>query len=268
MHHDSRGVVLIDLDRTLLDESYQLTDVGVVDTIAQKQSQGWVIGLTSDTPIRTLNYWYNRLGLNGPMVVEKGAAVWWPEDDAYTRLTKAHGVVEKGKKAILSAVIEMGDVMVIVGDSTAFIRGTDQIPPVNYQKLLAYNHLREFSIAFHVRRIDFDGRLVLDVDLAQKLVRDLQGHIPVSELLSEGELDPDYGFFFVNPSDVSKSTGNAEVFRNYRNRRVVIGDSMSDFMTEVEVLAVGNSHPDFKSVAGRVATATYASGVKELLETL
>lgn len=271
MNHDRMGVALIDLDRTLLDEFYQLTDPEVVTTIGRKKSEGWMIGLTSDTPITTLSYWYGVLGLNGPMVVEKGAAVWWPEDDAYTRLTKAYQVVEKGKKAILSAVVEMGDVMLVVGDATAFIRGVPQLPPMAYKKLLAYNHLREFSIAFHIRRIDADGKLVLDVGLAQQLTKQLQDHIPVSELLSDGELDPDYGFYFMNPCDVTKASGNSAVFDNYcksDKRRVVIGDSMSDFMDGVEVLAVGNSHPEFKAVANKVARASYASGVKELLETL
>lgn len=264
-------VILLSLVRTFLNEDYQLTDKSVLDVIGRKKAEGWSIGLSSDTPLLTLGYWYNMLGLNGPMVVEKGAAAWYPEDDALIVFTKADRIVEKARRAIVEAFLGTDNVLLVHGDATAFVRGVHEIPAVWNKILVAFNGLRKYSIAFHVRVIERSGKLVLDQETSEKIVRVAQEHLPASDLLSDGELDPEFGFFYMNPIDVTKATGDLEIFRNYKgSRNVVIGDSMDDFVDEegVEVYAVGNSYPDFKAVAHKVASAGYASGVKELLLSL
>jgi hydroxymethylpyrimidine pyrophosphatase-like HAD family hydrolase len=256
----------------LIDENYQLTDPTVIDAIRQKKQEGWQVGMTSDTPMPTLYRWWKELDMNGPLVLEKGAAVWFPEDDATIKLTKAHSIVERAKPAIISSILKMDHTMLVCGDSVSFIRGVHVIPGCSSSTLVAFNGLRQFSIAFHVRRIEKEtGRLVLDVALAQNVIERLRDHLPVSDLISDGEFDPDYAFFYMNPLDVDKTIGAHHVFEVCKaERKVVIGDSMSDQVINhgVEVLAVGNASNDFKKVASRVATRSYASGVKELLESL
>lgn len=265
-----RNVALIDLDRTLINEQYQLTDEGVIEEIRNKQKKGWQIGLTSDTPMLTLYQWWKKLGMNGPIVFEKGAAVWYPEDDAIICLTKAGNLVKRAKPILLGRFYQMDRHMLVYGDSTNFIRVVRAIPESINNVLIAFNGLREYSLSLHVRRIQEEtGELVIDVDLTEAVIERIRDFLPISELLAEGVIDPDYGFFYINPSDVNKTIGAAEVQRSYRpDRLVLIGDSMSDFPEDLpgaEAYAVGNATKAFKEKAHKIATGEYASGVKELL---
>jgi len=265
-------VVLIDLDRTLLDEEYRVGDPTVADTIKRMRNEGWQIGLTADAPLLTLLAFWNHLGMNGPVVLEKGAAAWYPEDDAVVTFTKSHSIIVKGKPAVLSAILKMENTMMVYGDSTNFVRVVHELPGVLNSTLIAFNGLRQYSIGFHIRRIEKGtGRLLLDVDLAHDVIKQLREHFPVSDLLSEGELLTEYGFFHISPTDVSKASGTLAAFEGCRaERRVVIGDSVDDIVHGggVELLAVGNAHPELKAAASKVAGSSYATGVKELLEQL
>jgi hydroxymethylpyrimidine pyrophosphatase-like HAD family hydrolase len=265
-------MILIDLDRTLINEDYQITDPRIAGAIGKKREEGWEIGLNSDTPFLTLYGWWRQLGMNGPIIIEKGAAAWHPEDDAEVVYTRAGSVVEASKANIIAALTRMSGLMLVYGDATGFIRGVHQLPGVLDPTLVAFNGLRRFSIGFFVRAVSPDtGDLTIDNKLAGEVIGRIRGEFPHSELLSEGTLDQEFGFFYVNPTDVGKGSTALEVFKNcHVTRGVIIGDSTSDFAssTGVEVYAVGNAYADFKKKAHKVAGATYTGGVIELLEQL
>lgn len=265
--------VLIDLDRTLINESYELMDESVIDSIRAKKEQGWQVGLSSDTPLPTLLRWWDRFGMNGPIIYEKGAAIWFPEDDADIKLTLAGGIIAKARSALISRIGKMKRTMLICGDTVNFVRVIKAIPGSEDHTLIAVGGLREFSIAFHILRIvPGTGRLVIDLELSRTVLNYLEDSLPISEYLADGVFDPDYSFFYINPNDVDKGLAAERVHQDCRSTRtVVIGDSMSDFpegYPHLEVYAVGNASADFKAKAHRVAKGTYSTGVKEILEEL
>ena len=253
----SKNVVLIDLDHTLVDESYQLTDESVKEVIAERRREGWVIGLNANAPLRTQLTRWNQLGMNGPIVVERGAAVWFP-DEAFVELSRSKNIVRKAKEAILSHIQDLEDTLLLHGDATGFIRNIHEVPGVFNSRLVAINGLRLFSIALHVRRIEKEtGRLLVDVGLAEGVIEELRKHFPVTDSLSEGQLESDYGFFHIDPIDVSKATGADKAFNDiHASRRIVIGDHIEDYVDDAEVYAVGNASPELKSKADKVSRAT------------
>ena len=57
-------LILIDLDKTLIDPQYQITDESVIGEIERVQSLGWNLGLSSDTALEPLKIWRKRFHLN------------------------------------------------------------------------------------------------------------------------------------------------------------------------------------------------------------
>lgn len=47
-------LLLIDLDKTLIDKNYKINDDRINSEIRRLQAGGWQIGLSSDTPLVTL----------------------------------------------------------------------------------------------------------------------------------------------------------------------------------------------------------------------
>lgn len=68
-------VAMIDIDGTLINNSYAITDEHIYDAIQDAQKEGWTLGLSSDTPHETMQGWHKEFGMNGPIIAEKGAFV-------------------------------------------------------------------------------------------------------------------------------------------------------------------------------------------------
>ena len=68
-------VLLLDLDKTVVDEAYNYNSPWDRDLILSLRSKGWSIGLNSDTPLDTLKIWSARLEIDGPIIAERGGIV-------------------------------------------------------------------------------------------------------------------------------------------------------------------------------------------------
>lgn len=68
-------LVLIDLDKTLIDTNYQPNDGRINSEIKRLQNGGWQLGLSSDTPLLTLQRWSDIFGMSGPIIAERGALI-------------------------------------------------------------------------------------------------------------------------------------------------------------------------------------------------
>jgi hydroxymethylpyrimidine pyrophosphatase-like HAD family hydrolase len=262
-------IAFIDVDRTLINEEYRLTDPQLRDVIAQKQSEGWQIGLNSDSPLRTLNYWAQHLGLNGPIISERGAEVLFPEDDARIVFTRSGAAIRELRRHLIAKCLDLPETEFVCGDALAFIRSVKVLPYTLASTLIAYNGLRRYSILFFVRKIaPQSGDLLLDTALLREVVRNIDADLAASELVAEGRSDPDYSVFSRSPSDVTKGSAVLQVSREcHVDRMVMIGDSMSDFVDDpsVELYAVGNASHDFQKACSYVAPSRYSQGVREIL---
>ncbi len=73
-HGQPDKMALFDLDMTLIDSNYQLTHDNFSKVALRAIESGWSLGLSSDTPQLSMEFWRQQLGFNGPLIVEKGAA--------------------------------------------------------------------------------------------------------------------------------------------------------------------------------------------------
>jgi hydroxymethylpyrimidine pyrophosphatase-like HAD family hydrolase len=69
-------VVLFDIDGTLIDTSYDVTDEYIYPAIQEARDAGWIVGLSSDTPHATMAERAQQFGIgDGPLIAEKSGLV-------------------------------------------------------------------------------------------------------------------------------------------------------------------------------------------------
>lgn len=257
-----KGLVLIDLDKTLINESYNLTDERIFEVIEEKKREGWLIGLNSDTPLKPLRIWYNLLEMNGYIISENGALIVSPGGKEII-LSDSISLFAEIKQNVVLNLISDSEVELFIGDATAFVKTVKNISSC-LSVLVAINSLRKYSFSFFVRRIEA-GELCRDLDIFCKIVEGVRVLLP-SKGIREG-LGKEYCIFVLSPLDCDKSKAVSFLSGKY-NRIVMIGDSEADYCQGVENMAVGNAKLALKEKAVYVATREYTSGVIEILERL
>ncbi len=277
-----QGLILLDWDLTVVDLRNEINDARLPYKIQEMISQGWIIGLNSDTPFRRLSSWYSSLDMNGPIIAEKGAIVWWPgcEDPIFTAPEIVSVLADIRDRIMLGLTHrdEFEDYALYFGDSTEFVnsgsrvRGSDSV-------VVAVDAFRLCSVGLFVRRISLDGNL----DLSNTQDRDAK---PVDDLLvatcrpcSAGvgrrtdslvfSIDNELYFRSVHVNKTAKSSGVSLVFSEWQlpSKAYMIGNSMSDHLniSGVDQLAVGNASRDYKALASKTASEEFARGCIELL---
>lgn len=267
-----KGLVLIDLDKTLIDEEYRLTTRHIRGAIAIMQKAGWHIGLNSDTPFLPLQEWHNSsrfesLGMNGPIIAEKGALVQFT-DGTKIVLSKSEDIMMQTKEMLVKNFISVPENTLFIGDATEFVRLGCWITGYS-NVLIALNNLRQYSLSFFVRGIrNRYKELVKDTDLFRKIIGQIQPLIPKELVQVQSE---EYCIFLLHPQDCSKTQAVAEIIKKESYDRVImIGDSINDFIgiPNVDTMAVGNAQQALKNVATYVAKNDYAGGVGEIITKL
>lgn len=260
--------VLLDLDSTLIDQSYNLT-TDVKATFGRLIHSGWLIGLNSDTPLKPLQVWWRKLGLNGPIVAERGAVVWLP--DGVQMLTSDFAEVFGNlRAAVIRAFLQIPGCLVIAGDATEFVRTVDRLTGCD-TLLVAVNQYRMCSLSFFVRTISDQGQVLKDPIQARSVIRRLSALSAEFPIINQGQLDERYCIFIVNAPDTNKTKGVQLLLDRLRlEEMVMIGDSISDYIDDPRVhhFAVGNATPEFLALCDRAATEVHTRGVIELLDNL
>jgi len=261
-----RGLILFDWDGTIVDEQNQIHDKQRFQQIIQaKISQGWIIGLNSDTPLRRLRRWRESLSMNGPIVAERGAVAWWPDEQ--------HIVSEKAdifaafRESLIQRLLQQEEYALFFGDNTEFIKSVNRIA-VGDSVIIALDAYRKCSIGMFVRRV-VNQELVCDISIAKNIQRLLESTSPSSFLVSAIDFNERICFLCVNDPEVDKSRGVDVLLEKWGKPPHVymIGDTMADYLNlpEVHQLAVGNAQPDYKEKAERIAVNNFAQGCIELL---
>src|ERR1700719_2725895 len=119
----SHRVILCDLDGTLINRQYELTVPlpNLVSIIQSKQSEGFLVGLNSDTPILPLRAWARELGMKGPLLGEKGQLLCLTPDSPphiYGKLPDFFRILRQ--RIMVQAYEEIPEAFVGVGDVTQF----------------------------------------------------------------------------------------------------------------------------------------------------
>lgn len=268
--------VLLDLDGTLIDAEYRLTDDRICAAIAGAQARGWSIGVNSDSAMATCRRWHRRLGMNGCLVAEKGAAFFVPgqgvaaveesNEDAFRELNVAF---------YRDIRVWHPEAFVVTGEVSALVHGdaAEVFVPESSEEVILINGHRRWSFHFYVRRRLADGQTSLDPALLRELVALTKRLVETDPRLAGANLDVSqrHGLCIVHHRRTSKARGvRALADRVGCSQVFMIGDSMDDFCGDPRVrqFAVGNASQEYKDRCERVAHAAVTAGVIELLESL
>lgn len=259
-------LMLVDLDKTLIDPSYQITDSEIIDEISRVQSFGWQVGLSSDTPLDALKNWRQRFGLNGPIIAERGEIVWLPDGKEFV-INEAEDFFGNLRQTFIAHLVKER-ASFVHGDVTQLLRTNPALPDMIDPRMILIQAHRRCSLTFYGRRISNDGKLTIDNDLVNNLVsitRNIVGDPPF-DLLEDH--NPEYGIYILSPKSVDKRSGTLRLIETLGIASVgMVGDSSSDIVGNdiAHHYAVGNAKQELKAVAEYTSLALYTAGVVDIL---
>lgn len=259
-------LLLFDLDKTLIDSDYQITDQEIFFEIQRVQSLGWTLGLNSDSPLKTMQEWKKKLGLNGPLIAERGAIVWLPDGTEI----KIKGIEEffTSTKLSIIARLVIDCIPFVYGNATEFIRSRPMLPVMCDNRLILIQNERKCGIGLYGRKITENGQLIIDNELTVQAIDIVRStySTPPFDLLED--FNPEYGIFLLSARHVNKRLGVSSLLSQLGIEKVgMIGDSDSDILGSDFAIqyAVANAKESLKKSADFVASSNYTSGVIEIL---
>lgn len=256
-------VALIDLDGTLIDASYRITDDTIGQTIHEAQEAGWTLGLSSDSPYEALETWRKRLGLNGPVLAENGGLVAINDRQSYD--TEEAATFEASRNAFTLALQDAG-MDVWCGNPVEALRNGRPLGSAG-RPLVLINVLRKVSLGFFVRQVQADTALAIDTDTTEAVIEMGRTHYPPFDDLLE-DINHEYGILIARRRHVDKRLGSLVLTDDYGiSQFAMIGNSASDYVGSDIALhyAVANSSQDLKSRADYTSPHPITSGVKDIL---
>lgn len=259
-------VLYIDLDGTLIDGKYNTTNEGIVDSVDALQKRGWIIGLSSDTPLDSLRLWRQRFGMNGHIIAERGSII---EINGEVFDSKADINLFQSSLSNMRTVFRDLDYRIWTGDTVEFLRTGQRFGDPGETVILINAH-RTQSIALYVREVEKNGALRMNTKITNRAVNAVRHCFLQIDDLNE-DLNHDYGILILSRKSVVKRLGTINAMRNQSLIQVgMIGNSMTDFIGSdiARHYAVGNATDEFKQKADFVAREPLTSGVVEILRKL
>ena len=271
-------LVLIDLDKTLIDSNYKLTvsEEKFQRIVKKLDDRKILVGLCSDSAIPSLVQWAKRLGIKGPLIAERGAVVFDQESKTKKIVSPREtdwlldfrsAFIDESLQAFPKATFVIGDAVDIVQNKKLFSATIDQ--------LLIINGLRIASFSIYTRH--FSGRsslMQMDTNLLNKvssLALKLLPSFDKSKMDLFWDKNPDYGLLIIHSKTSAKSNGIRFAKRHLNLQKItMIGDDMSDYVNlpYVSQFAVRNATANYKKKCNFVATKNFTEGVIESIEEL
>ena len=260
-------LVMIDLDATLIDRNYEVTDQGIYKAIAETQAAGWIVSLNSDTPLSPLKRWRERFRANGPIIAERGAVIEAPGGTIMSTVDADR--VSSARQILTTRLSELGLQPWLGNPVEAISNDLRMKPSANIAVLI--NDQSQCSLRYHVRAIAADGSLKQDEDAFQYVYSQCKNIQPAYGPDIMIDANPDHSVVILSRKSDTKRQGARTLLASLLPLRVImIGDSMNDFVGAdlAEHYAVANASQDFKQISNYVAEATMTSGVIEILDRL
>ena len=261
-------LVLLNLDATLIDRDYKFTSPlhqlrGVVESL---ENMDWKIGLSSDTPLRVLIDWENEIGLNGPVVAEKGQLLMV---NGKTIVKDKNIPIEFGKmfKKAQTLLDAEGIKVWSDGDPVARIRNGELIGERG-ETVVMLNPLRRYSLGLFVRTNDGTHFRFPDLGEYNRVLEVIKPVLEWQAISTHNDLNAEDGVIIIAPEGRSKRDGTKLLMQELGLKQIcMVGNSMSDYLGEDIALhyAVGNASNEFKDKAICVAENGTTGGVIEIL---
>ncbi len=272
-----KGLILLDIDQTIVDEQYALTeDLGIFRAeIAATQSAGFEIGLSSDSAMSTIKRYAKLWGIDGPFVAERGAIISHDHQSPDQFLNKTTNKFPDLRHKFIRTLIDAssyGETLVVCGDVNEFSHNLPLLSVGGHsvKTAILINGMRRASISFYIRTHEESGwrkdgdTLATTIDLLRRCISDF------SELRHTHEIEVNdlHGLCIVHHQETKKSLAVEHLCRSYPDTPIfMIGDSVSDLLghQSVRQCAVGNAQPEYKESCTIVSHKNITGGVIELL---
>ncbi len=277
-----KGIILCDVDDTIVGPDFQLTvSVNKLKAAVENaQDNGYLVGLASDRPAKMLAKNAFEWGMQGPIIVENGAAIMLDAAD------EVQGVQEWTRsfpqlQRIFTETVQLLDseglgYRVVSGDSRHIIsnlKSADWISE-SVNTLAIMNGEREYSMSFFVRKRFVGGEFKGEWELHGGELRYLAGIAEKVLALSSHShrfrttLIEDIGICIISDRDTTKQRG-LYLLREHFGRGLsvfMIGNSIHDFLGNgVEHYAVSNATDAYRDRGVYFAGNAYTQGVVDLL---
>ncbi len=272
-----RGLILCDIDETLIDTAYKLTISHETLRIVLQQAlnAGFAVGLNSDTAMQALVIRANEFGINGPLIGERGALLTCSVADApiFTKPTGQH--LENTMREILvrfiGRLLARSDCSLVFDSVGNITPALEKNTPTSRPIRVFINDERRCSVGFWIRDICI-GKPKKNPDTSQKIVDEfMKAAQTVGVDIESLDVDnnPDYGICIVHHPDTQKSAAIQALLNSSPATTVyMIGNSMSDLLNHPSIVqcAVGNAKDAYKAQCSIVAQHTLSEGVVEIIQ--
>ncbi len=269
-----RALVLVDLDGTLIDQSYRLTVPGeeLASALAEVSAAGALLGISSDSSLERIARFAAEHGIVGPVVAERGA-VWAPSPDrlgeAETSRPDAAGFA-RARDIFAADLSSDPSVMLEVGDVNR--RSRDLIgaaASAGFSRAVLVNGERRGSLSFYALE-SVAGRWQLSAALLGEMADRARAAVAAAEPSLVEALDVDlnerYGVAIFHVPNTGKTLAVPALRSRFGDLPIyVVGDSDADWhhAPNVAHCAVGNAAESFRAAADFAATGPVAAGAVE-----
>ena len=258
--------LLIDIDGTLIDETYSLTSEAIFNSIEELQECGWTIHLSSDSSIELMTHWASTLGINGSLVAEKGSVL---HHDGEVILDQAHyDSFREIRQDIVSriqaqhpgcSIWEGEPVQELLGQPTHASPG---------EHVVLINAYRRCSFGLFVRSVDNDGKYVMSEDMCAQILDTAREALPEDLDIDD---NPEYGLLILANQQANKRAGTLRLMDILGLVEVgMVGNSITDFIGNdiARHYAVSNTTPEFRTVADYTSDQSVTKGVVDIIRRL
>jgi hydroxymethylpyrimidine pyrophosphatase-like HAD family hydrolase len=265
-------LINLDVNNTLLDTNYRSTSPTIQSVIEQLSNEGSVFVINSDRSLEDIQAIAQLFGINGPIIGENGAFIYYPENDKVQVMLDEQILIEleRLKERIKAFIAEKyPNAHFFIADTTDINKhSVGQELPANKEQLFIMNIFRKFSVSVHVRKF-FNDELIKDYEKAEEFCA-----LTKNELLCgfdgfNAHHDSDYANLLVHPVQSDRAASFMALADKYPHlKKIFICDDLDDkpAMSEIDYFfAVGNASAEAKKAAHYVASETITKGVEEIL---
>lgn len=265
-----RPLILFDVDETLVGIDNEFDRDDFMAAVKKAQTQGWLVGLNSDSPIPRLAELALDWKLEGPIVGELGSVIVpsahdltpiWQDIRHLRDFNNIRGTfLQRG-------LLEHPDLIFTLSDKEEVIRALRNMTPFFTKTWVILHGLRQYSLAFYAYKIGPNGiefdlpRLHALAGLAAHLFEQTTGVNPIVDV------NDDYGICIIHEPRASKQKAVPAIKKLF-HPIVMVGNSMSDFLDDPAIVqcAVNNAHLDLKERADFISDSPLTVGAIECLD--